>query len=157
MKWYKPYGLAIYSSITIGLKESVIINKGWWTDEPQFVIEDIKTLRLDPGGMFYAKAPFINFNVQELSFEIQRHNIESIKWKLKNAEPYNSLAQTIYLWPGIALTISNQLVELLLAKLSQLGEEDESIHESLDISLLKNQLNSHPNILLNLKRENPDE
>lgn len=157
MKWVKPYGLVMYSSVTVDLDETVIIDEGnWGNDNPDFVETELDKLRLDPGGMLFNNVPWHTFTVRGYSFEIQRHNIEHIMNRVLNPKELKPGCSTFYTYPGIAVTMTDDLCAELYSKLDELSKEDATMHTSLDVALVKDKLNEHPNILMNIKKEMPD-
>lgn len=156
MKWCKPYGLGVYSSVTVDLEEPVIVDSGaWGDDEPDFVVEDLDVLPLDPGGMLFTKIPWHIFDVSGYKFKLQRHKISNILMLMTNTTEVKPDCKTFYMYIG-AITMSKILFTNLYLFLDKLAQEDESIMQSLDAALVENELNEHPNIQMNIKKEMPN-
>lgn len=159
MKWSKPYGLAAYSSVSVDLEESIIINNGFWYDDnqPEFVNEELDTLRIDPGGMLHTKHPWSTFEVEGYKFELQRYKIPRILANLKSATEFHPGTKTFFVFTYQAVTMTNRLFDLFCSKIKEMEKEDATFNESMDVAIAEGELNEHPNISLNIKREMPDE
>lgn len=158
MKWLKPNGLVIYSTVTVDLDHAILVNRKEFGDIAPKVIEydELNTLCLDPGGMYFYEMPWLKFSIEDYNFSIQRYNIKLVKDIILSAKEFESNNISFRVAPDITVIMSSRLGCLLLEKLKELESEDATIHEDLDTSLIKSELNKHKNILLNIKKENPD-
>lgn len=157
MKWAKPHGLAICSSLTVDIEEPVYVDGYWWKekDRPPMTVEDVEVCHLDPGGMAIVGAEWREFLVDDYRFCIKLYNVSDVMYLAEHAVEFQPGCRTIFVYPGMAVTMTAGLMEKLIDKLMELSRSDEVVNAELDMCLIKAELDEHPNIDMGIKKEMP--
>jgi len=121
--------------------------------KPTFEVQNIKSLDLDPGGMYFTKTPHLKFDIDGVTCDIQATKIDWVRDELEFAKERIPGFYRFRMWL-LNIVIPTSFMAKLKVKLAELSTSDEALHAQLDEEEVLTQLEANRDIVrLKLPRE----
>ena len=121
--------------------------------KPNLVVENVKALDLDPGGMYFTKTPHFKFDIDGVTCDIQATKIAWVLDELEHAKERLPGFYRLRMWL-LNIVVPVPFMAKLKAKLTELSNSDEVLHAQLDEEEILTQLEKNRDIVrLKLPRE----
>lgn len=120
--------------------------------KPDLKVEKLKSLDLDPGGMYCMKTPHIKFDIDGVTCDIQATKIDWVLEKLENIHErlpgYHRCR--MWLWN---IVLPTEFLLKLKAKLTELSMSDEVLHACMDEDAIFQKLEENRDLVRHVPRE----
>lgn len=121
--------------------------------KPKLEIEKVKSLDLDPGGMYFTKTQHLKFDIDGVTCDIQATKIDWVLEELEDAREIIPGFHQFRMWI-VNIILPTAFMGKLKEKLTELRTSSEALHAQLDEEEVLTQLEASRDIVrLKLPRE----